>query len=115
MRPRVARICEDMLHGLGEVSGDAGERGDEEVAEAVAFEVALGEAVLEELREQVLVFGERDHAVADVAGRKHVEVFAQAAGGAAVVGDGDDGGELADEAGEVRLGVRPTAARQAGR
>ena len=99
MRPRVARICEDDLHGLGEVSGDAGERGDEEVAEAVAFEVALREAVLEELGEQVLVLGERDHAVADVAGGKHVEVFAQAAGGAAVVGDGDDGGELADEAG----------------
>ena len=87
------------LHGLGEVAGDVGESGDEEVAEAVAFEVALVEAVLEEAGEQVLVLGERDHAVADVAWGKHLEVFAEAAGGAAVVGDGDDGGEVADDAG----------------
>jgi len=52
----------------------------------------------------VLVFGERDHAVADVAGREDFELFAEAAGGAAVVGDGDYGGELADEAGEVGAG-----------
>jgi len=47
----------------------------------------------------VLIFGERDHAVADVAGGKHFEVFAETAGGATVVGDGDDGGEVVDEAG----------------
>ena len=104
MRPRVARIWEADLDGLGEVAGDAGERGEEEVAEAVAFEVALGEAVLEEAAEQVLVLGEGDEAVADVAGGKHVEVFAEAAGGATVVGDGDDGGELADEGGEILEG-----------
>ena len=89
------------LDGLGEVSGDAGEGGEEEVAEAVAFEVAVGEAVLEEAGEEVFVLGEGDEAVADVAGGKHVEVFAEAARGAAVVGDGDDGGELADEGGEI--------------
>ena len=89
------------LHGLGEVSGDAGERGEEEVAEAVALQVALVEAVLEEAGEQELILGERDHAVADVAGREHVEFFAETAGGATVVGDGDDGGEVADEAGKV--------------
>jgi len=88
------------LDGLGEVSGDAGEGGEEEVAEAVAFEVALGKTVLEELGEQGFVFREGDEAVAEVAGGKDVEVFAEAAGGATVVGDGDDGGEFADEAGE---------------
>ena len=41
-------------------------------------------------------FAEGDHAVAQVAGGKHVEVFAQAAGGATIVGDGDDGGEVGD-------------------
>ena len=94
------------LHGLGEVAGDVGERGDEEVAEVVAFEVALREAVLEETGEEMLVFGERDHAVADVAGGEHVEVFAEAAGGAAVVGDGDDGGEVGDERAWRRAGPR---------
>ena len=98
------------LHGLGEVSGDAGERGEEEVAEAVALQAALMEAVLEEAGEQELVLGERDHTVAHVAGREHVEFFAETAGGATVVCDGDDGGEVADEAGKVggeriRLGI----------
>lgn len=89
------------LNGLGEVAGDVGERGEEEIAEGVAFEVALFEAVLEEAGEEVLVFGEGDHAVTDVAGRKHLEVFAEAAGGAAVVCDRDDRGEVADHAGVV--------------
>jgi hypothetical protein len=102
------------LHGLGEVAGDVGERGHEQVAEAVTLEIALVEAVLEEPGEQVLVFGERDHAVANVAGGKHFEVFAKAAGGASVVGDGDDGGEVGDGAGGVlaaRTGERGRAGR----
>ena len=55
-------------------------------------------AIGEELGEQVFFFAEGDHAVAQVAGRKHVEVLAEAAGGAAVIGDGDDGGEVGDVA-----------------
>ena len=93
------------LHGLGKVSGDVGEGGEEEIAEAVPFEVTVVEAVLEEPGEQELVLGERDHAVADVSGREHVEFFAETTGRATVIGDGDDGGKVADEAGEVR-GVR---------
>jgi hypothetical protein len=88
------------LNGLGEVSGDVGERRDEEVAEAVAFEVALVEAELEEFGEEVFILGERDHAVANISWRKHLEVFSEAAGGASVVGDGDDGGEVTDETGK---------------
>ena len=61
--------------------------------DAVAGLVA--EAVLEELRDEVLGVGESGDAVADVAGRDDVEVAAQLAAGAAVVGDGDDGGEVA--------------------
>jgi limonene-1,2-epoxide hydrolase len=49
----------------------------------------------------VLVFRERDHAVADVAGWEHLEVFAEPARGATVVSDGDDCCEVADEAGKV--------------
>ncbi len=92
------------LDGLGEVTRDVREGGDEEVAEAVALKFTLTEAELEEFREQVLVFGEGDHAVADIAGGKHFEVFAETTGGASVVGDGDDGGEVADKAGKVGAG-----------
>jgi hypothetical protein len=99
------------LDGSGEIAGDSGERGEEEVAEVVALEIAVGEAVLEELGEEVLILGEGDEAVAEVAGGEHVEALAEAAGGAAVVGDGDDGGEFTDEAGD-RLGGAARAGRR---
>ena len=62
----------------------------------MAFKLALVEAVLEELGEEMLVLRQRDHAVADVAGGKDVELVAKSPGGTAIVGDGDHGGELAD-------------------
>jgi len=92
------------LHGLREISGDAGESGDEEIAEVVTLEVSLGESVLEELREEVLILRKRDHTVADIAGREHVEFFAESARRATIVRDGDDSREAADEAGELQLG-----------
>jgi hypothetical protein len=52
----------------------------------------------------MLVLRERDHAVADVTGRKHVELFTEATRGATVISDGDDSREAADEAGDVGLG-----------
>jgi hypothetical protein len=69
----------------------------------MSFEVTLFEAILKELGEEMFVLGEGDHAVAHVAGREHLEVFAETAGGASVVGDGDDGGEVADDAGRVGM------------
>ena len=87
--------------GLGKVAGHLSECGEEEVAEVVAFEFAAGtEAVLEEAGDEVLVLRERDHAVAQVAGWEHFEVFAEAAAGPAIVRDGDDGGEVADPDGD---------------
>ena len=96
-----------LLHGALEVAGHLGERGHEQVAEAVALQAAVvGEAVLEELAHQRLVVGERDQAVAQVAGRRHAHVAAQQPGAAAVVGHRHDGGEVA--------GVRLEAAQQGG-
>ena len=53
------------------------------------------EAVLEQLAHQRLRVGERDDAVADVADRRDPQLLAQDAGRAAVVGDGDDRGQVA--------------------
>lgn len=50
----------------------------------------------------MLIFGERNHAVADIAGGKHLEVFAETTGGTTIVGDGDNGGEVANEAERAR-------------
>ena len=83
--------------GFGEIAGDVSESGEEEVAEIVADEAAAGvKAILEEAAEEGFVLAESDHAIADVAGRKDAIFAAQAAGAAAVVGDGDDGGEIGD-------------------
>ena len=73
------------------------ESGEEEVAEIVADETAASvEAILEEAAEKCFILAESDHAVADVAGRQDAIFATQAAGAAAVVGDGDDGGEAGD-------------------
>ena len=82
-------------HGVRKIAHDLRQRHQEQVAEAVALEPAAGlETVLEQAREQRGILAQRHHAVADVAGRQHVELAAQASGAAAVVGDGDDGGDV---------------------
>src|SRR5882672_3080113 len=73
------------------------ERGQEKIAEVVADQTATSvEAVLKEAAEQSFIFRKRDHAVANVAGREDAILAAQAAGAAAVIGDGDDRGEVGD-------------------
>ena len=98
--------------GLLEGAGDLFERGEEEVAEAHAGQPAILEAVLEEVVELpagLVAAGERDEAVARVAGRQHAQVAPQLAGTAAGVGDGDDGGQV------VRVRLQPLQDhRQAG-
>ena len=71
--------------------------------------LALVEAILEEIGDERFVVGEGDETVADVARRQDAEFFLQAARTAAVVGDGDDRGEItrrpfetAQERGETR-------------
>src|ERR1700737_2041844 len=73
-----------------EVARDVGHRHDEKVSERVTIEGALFEAVVEELLHQGLSVGQRDQALAKIAGRKDSVFIPQAARGAAVVGDGDD-------------------------
>ena len=75
------------------------ERGEKKIAEIVANEPAPGvEAILKEASEESFIFRKGHHAVADVAGRENAVLAAQAAGTAAVIGDGDDGCEISDRA-----------------
>ena len=76
-------------------------QGDGQRRSEVPGSLLASRAILQHVALLGFLLAQRNHAVAQVAGGKHVEVFAQAAGGAAVVGDGDDGGEIADEAGKV--------------
>ena len=73
---------------------------------------ALPEAVLEEAGHQRLGVRQRDDAVAEVAGRQDAELAAEAAGAAAVVGDGHDGrdvGGVVLEAAQHRREAGPAA------
>jgi hypothetical protein len=73
------------------------ERGEKEIAEVVADQAASSlEAILEEAAQQGFILRKRDHAVADVAGREDAVLAAKAAGASAVIGDGDDGGQVGD-------------------
>ena len=86
-----------------------GERGEEKITKIVADQSAAGvEAVLEKTAEQRFVLGERDHAVANIARWQDAIFTAQSAGAAAVVGDGDDRGEIGD--GALRVGIFVIAA-----
>ena len=94
-----ARDGQDLAHpghGLVEGVGDAVEGGQNQVAEGLPRQTprVLGEAVRQQLRHDGLGVGQRLHTVADVPRRGHSQVLAQHAGPAAVVGHGDDGGQV---------------------
>jgi len=82
---------------LGEISSDFRERREKQVSKTVPAKPAIAsKAITEETRQESRVFRERDHAVADVAGRKHLQFITQTPGTAAIVGNGDDRGETFD-------------------
>ena len=63
---------------------------------------AMGEAVLEDLRELATGVGERHEAVADVARGQHSQLAPEVARGAAVVGHGDNRRSLEAAAQQAR-------------
>jgi len=72
---------------LVEIPSQVRHRGQEQVAETVPLQsVAVGETKLKQPAHQCFIFGERHHAVANVTRRQHVEIAAQAARTAPVVG-----------------------------
>ncbi len=82
-------------HGIGKIARNIGKRGQKEISEAVALEPASGlEAILKEPGKQRAVVGKGHHAIADIAGRKHIELAPQPPGTASVVGHGHDGGDI---------------------
>jgi hypothetical protein len=86
-------------HGFGEISGNMSERGEKKIAEIMAAQAAASlKAILKEASEEGFVLGQGDHAIANIAGRKDAVFAAQPAGAAAVIGYGDDGGEIGDGA-----------------
>ena len=73
------------------------------------------ESVAEELRQQVLLFGQGGDAVADVARRKHPEFLPQRAGAAAFVRHGDDCPEAGDGPRSIPIHVLLQSAKKRGK
>ena len=83
------------VHGFLDVAQDFDEGGDEQVAEAVARQVAgPAEAVGEELFHEPFLIGQGDQAVAQVPWGDDIQVLADAACRTAIVGDGDEGDRI---------------------
>ena len=73
------------------------ERRQEQISKIVANQTVPGaEPILKQPAQQRFVFGERDHAVADIPRGEDAVFAAQPAGAAPVVRDGDDGSEVDD-------------------
>jgi hypothetical protein len=84
-------------NSLAKISSNVSQRGEKEIAKVVAGKATPRlEAILKEAAEQGLILRKRNHAVADVAGREDAVLAAKAAGAAAVIGDGDNSGEVGD-------------------
>ncbi len=96
-------------YGFSKIAGDVRESREEKIAEVVATQAATGvKTILEQAAQKRFVFRKGDHAVANVTRGKHAIFPAQAAGASAIVGDGDNGGEISD--GPFESGVLIAAA-----
>ena len=73
---------------------DAVESRQKEIAEALARQLSLREAVVHQLGHQGFGIGQRLQTVADISRRKHPQVLPQPPGAAAVVGHRDDGRDI---------------------
>lgn len=91
----------DQVQGLDMVAELLPEGDDQQIADRVLVQIALGlEAVLDDLcpgLAPVVVTAECGERLAEVAGRQDAELLTEPAAGAAVVGDGDHGGEIAGD------------------
>jgi hypothetical protein len=73
------------------------EGGEKEITEIVTHQAPPGmKAILKQAAEKSFVLGQGHHAIADVAGRKDTILAAKAPRAAAVIGNGNDGGEAVD-------------------
>ena len=93
------------------------ERHDQDIADRVPAKIRVpGEPVLDNLAPggaPVVIAAQRRQRHPQVAGRQHAELAAQPAARAAVIGDRDDGGELAgDPAQGGERGEQPVAAAE---
>ena len=85
-----------LSHGFFETAGHVGQGGQQQVAQGMTFQPgAAAEAVLEDLSDQRLVIGQCRQAVADVARWQDAGRAAQFTGRTALIGHGDDGGQVA--------------------
>ena len=96
-RQHLPRDGQDLAHAcyrLVKGGGDTVQRRQEQVAEALPCQAPLLEPVVQQVFHDGFRVGHSLQAAADVARRGHPQVLPQHAGAAAIVGHGDDGGQV---------------------
>lgn len=92
----------DQVERLDVVAELLPQRDDQQIADRVVVQLALAlEAVLDHLGPglaPVVVAAQRGQRLAQIAGRQDAQLVAEAAAGAAVVGDRDHGGQVTGDA-----------------
>ena len=92
--PRYGKDPVHIADGLFKGAADVVERQKKQISEALSLQTAGIEPVVEQLAHGGAGIGQGKNAVADIAGGQHAKLPPQLAGGAAVVGDGDNGSDI---------------------
>ncbi len=100
--PRVARIFEASCTACAKSPVISVSAATNRLPKLCPFRaIPVAKAMREQPRQQVLFFAQGHHAVAQIAGRQHVEVLPQPARRTAVVGHRDHGGQVGNGAARV--------------
>ena len=85
---------------------------EKQIPEAVALQAAaVRKPVLKQPGQQQFIFGERDHAAADVARRQNIELAAQPSGAAAVISHSNDGCYIDQAPAHFGVALKPAQER----
>jgi len=84
-----------LADGAGKISGDLAERGEKKIAHAVSAQAPTNvKTKLKRAGDGRIFIRKCGDATANIAGRKDAVIATEAAGAAAIVGDGNDGSEF---------------------
>ena len=92
--PRDGQHLAETRHRLIKAGHNVVQRRQQQIAQTLTCQRAVGEPVGHQLSHQRLAVGQRLQAAADIAGSGHTQVLPQHTGAAAVVRHGDDGGDI---------------------
>lgn len=98
---------------FSEIAGDFRQGREKKIPKTVTAQTAVAaKAVLEKTRQQIRVFRQRDHAVAYITRRKHLQLVTETPGTAAIIRNGHDRRETLDPEQVVGLADQALQSRE---